>query len=119
MPLRRHRIGRRTLTDVMRPPASAIPIDGSLANELRARLEAAGETELVGAVGELRVVEPCACDDPQCASFYALPRFQTMWLWNRGGRTISLGGGYAIDVVGDRIVAVEVIREPSIGDVES
>lgn len=49
-------------------------------------------------------------DNPCCESFYALPRFQTIWLWNRGGRTIPLGAGLAVDAVGSRIVAVEVVR---------
>ena len=57
-----------------------------------------------------RVVERCTCDNPCCESFNALPRFQTIWLWNRGGRTIPLGAGLAVDAVGSRIVAVEVVR---------
>jgi hypothetical protein len=72
----------------------------------------AGEHELATAVDELCVVEQCACSDPDCESFYALPRFQTIWLWNRGGRTIPLADGLAVDAVGSRIVAVEVVRKP-------
>jgi len=111
MPLGRHRFQEQRTAAIGKAPTSAARIEKSLADELRMRLEAAGERELVAAVDELRVVEPCTCDDARCESFYALPRFQTIWLWNRGGRTIPLGGGLAVDAVGDRIVAVEVVRD--------
>jgi hypothetical protein len=111
MPLGRHLFRNQRTVALDKSPASADRIETSLADELRKRLEAAGERDLVAAVEELRVVERCTCDDPRCESFYALPRFQAIWLWNRGGRTIPLGGGLTADAVGDRIVAVEVVRD--------
>ena len=110
MPLARHR-SRNQRSAAAKAPASAAPVEASLARELRTRLAAAGEKELVEAVDELRIVEHCTCDNPRCESFYALPRFQTIWLWNRGGRTVPLGDGLAVDAVGSRIVAVEVVRD--------
>ncbi len=111
MPLGRHRPGKQRAAAIGKAPGSAERIETSLARELRKRLEAAGERDLVEAVEELRVVERCSCDDPRCESFYTLPRFQTIWLWNRGGRTIPLAAGLAVDAVGNRIVAIEVIRD--------
>src|SRR5437867_1614944 len=110
MPLKRHHLARRrSLGETPSPLVEELA--EPLAAELRTRLEAAGETELVRAVGKIQVLERCECGDPSCASFYTLPRFQTRWLWNRGGRTIPLRRGLAVDAVGDRIVAVEVILD--------
>jgi hypothetical protein len=109
MPLGRHR-HRSQGSQVGKAAAPAARIENSLASELRKRLTAAGEGEPVDVVDELRVVERCRCGNPRCESFYALPRFQTIWLWNRGGQTIPLRAGLAVGAVGSRIVAVEVVR---------
>jgi hypothetical protein len=111
MPLGRHLFRNQRTPAIDKATATAPPIDATLTAELRTQLEAVGEIELIGALADLRVVERCTCDDPRCESFYTLPRFQTIWLWNRGGRTIPLSRGLAIDAVGDRIVAVEIIRD--------
>ena len=111
MPLGRHR-SRSQSGAVGKPPGSAAHVEASLARELRTRLTASGEQELADAVDDLRVVEHCICSTPHCTSFYAIPRFQASWLWNRGGRTITLADGLAVDAVGNRIVAVEVVRKP-------
>jgi hypothetical protein len=60
------------------------------------------------AAAELRVVERCRCDSSDCASFYAVEPFHARWMWVRGGKTLRLEPGLAVDVVGDRIVAIEV-----------
>jgi hypothetical protein len=111
MPLGRHRFrgNRKQSSDAA--PAEAAHLDVALAAELRTRLEALDEPGLAARVPDLRVVNDCPCGDPNCESFYTVPRFQAMWFWNRGGRTIPLGDGLAVDAVGDRIVAVEIVRD--------
>jgi hypothetical protein len=65
-------------------------------------------------VSQLQVVEECGCDRAGCASFYTVEGFHARWLWGRGGRTLTLGPGLAVDVVGNRILAVEVINLPDL-----
>jgi hypothetical protein len=83
------------------------------ASELARALAAAGHSELARAVPGLLVVEPCTCNQPDCASFYTVPRFQASWLWGHRGKTIHLtseGGLIGVDVVYERILAIEVAR---------
>jgi hypothetical protein len=86
--------------------------DPVLARELPMGLALAGEDVLARVVEELLIVEPCRCDDEECASFYPVERFQAAWYWGRDGRTVSLRPGLAVDAAGDRIVAVEVVGRP-------
>jgi hypothetical protein len=106
-PLRLFRMQRRQ-TD----PVPLRGVDSQLAEELRTTLLAAGEHELAGAISSLTVAEPCRCDDPSCASFYAVDRFRAGWYWRRRGRTIHLRSGLSIDAVDGRIIAVEVHDRP-------
>ena len=110
MPQPRHRFRRLRLVGHQDPPDPE-PLNPSLAAALRTLLTAAGETHLVSAVDELRMVEPCSCGQPECASFYTISPAETRWLWNKGGRTINLGQGLSVDVVDGLIVAVEVMRQ--------
>jgi hypothetical protein len=111
MPLARHPFHDNRKQSIDVAPAAAAQLEAALAVELRTRLEAVGEPGLAAHVAELRVVNHCPCGDPNCESFYTVPRFQAMWFWNRGGRTIPLGDGLAVDAVGDRIVAIEIVRD--------
>jgi hypothetical protein len=87
-------------------------VDPVLARELWVGLAMAGEDALASVVEELTIVEPCGCDDEECASFYPVERFQAAWYWGRNGRTVRLRAGLAVDVAGGRIVAVEVVDRP-------
>ena len=104
-----HRLGRRRKPRAG-DPTSPEPVDPALASILRSRLAAMGADHLLGAVDSLRVVARCSCGDPSCASFYAISPTEARWLWGKGGRTIQLGEGLAIDVVNGLIVAVELVR---------
>jgi hypothetical protein len=86
------------------------PINPELANELRDRLIGMGHAQLASTVKQLRVVEPCGCDKPGCESFYTIPARRVSRSWGKGGETIELAPGLAVDVVGGEIVAVEVVR---------
>ena len=85
-------------------------INAELASELRDRLIGMGHTQLASTVKRLRVVERCVCDKPGCESFYTAPPRRVGRAWGKGGETIELAPGLAVDVVGDEIVAVEVVR---------
>lgn len=89
-------------------PPDPEPLNPSLA---AAMLTAARETHLVSAVNELKMVEPCSCGQPQCASFYTISPAEARWLGNNGARTINLGQGLSVDVLDGLIVAVEAIRQ--------
>ena len=113
MPLRRHRF------DPLHQTAAAeqtllSEIDPELARDLGRALAAAGEEVLAGAVASLPVVEACHCDDPTCASFYAVDPFRAAWLWRHHGRTIELAPGLSVDAAGARIVCVEVHDRPTL-----
>jgi hypothetical protein len=113
MPLRRHGF------DPRRRPAATVgtllrELDPELARDLSDELDAAGERVLAGAVASLRVVEACHCDDPTCASFYAVDPFRAAWFWRHRGRTIVLAPGLSVDAAGDRIVCVEVHDRPTL-----
>src|SRR5215831_2039691 len=88
-------------------------LDPELARDLTGTLDAAGEELLAAAVASLRVVEACHCDDPACASFYAVDPFRAAWFWSHDGRSIELAPGLSVDAAGDRIVCVEVHDRPT------
>jgi hypothetical protein len=113
LPLRRHGFDR------LRRPAAAeatlvSEIDPELARDLAGALAAAGEGVLAGAVASLHVIEACHCDDPTCASFYAVDPFRAAWLWRQRGRTIVLAPGLSVDAAGGRIICVEVHHRPTL-----
>jgi hypothetical protein len=91
-------------------------LDPELARDLGGALAAAGEELLAGTVASLRVVDACHCDDPTCASFYAVDPVRAGWLWRQHGRTIVLAPGLSVDAAGDRIICVEVHNRRSLKD---
>lgn len=120
MPLSRHTFsGRGRALGRNRSPIAAPyleDVDPELSEELQQLLAAQGHAALAHAALDLRLIEPCQCNDPTCASFYTLSRFQAAWLWNRGGQTLTLRTEptLSVDVIGDRIVAVEVLQRPKL-----
>jgi len=109
-------LGRHGFHPLRRPAATEATlfseIDPELARDLGGALAAAGEKALAGAVACLRVVEACHCDDPTCASFYAVDPFRAAWFWSHQGRTIVVAPGLSVDAACDRIVCVEVHDRP-------
>ena len=47
---------------------------------------------------------------PGCKSFYTVPAHQVPSLWGRGGTTIDLAPGFAVDVADGEILAVEILH---------
>jgi len=87
-------------------------LDPELARDLGGALAASGEELLAGRVAQLRVVDACHCDDPTCASFYAVDPVRAAWLWRQQGKTIVLAPWLSVDAAGDRIICVEVYNRP-------
>ena len=88
-----------------------------LAQELRNLLLAQGETSLAQQVDALAVVDRCRCTDDFCAMFYTAPRPERSW--GPGHRNVALvpeQGDLILDVLDDRIVAVEVLFRNEIRD---
>lgn len=103
-----HRFRRlRLVDDSVR---SAEPIGSTLAAVLRRRLLEEGYEHLEPSIGGLSVVDRCDCGKRGCQSFYTVSERQARRLWRKDGRTIPLGAGLSIDVVGGLIIAVEVVE---------
>jgi hypothetical protein len=86
-----------------------------LAAELSALLLAEDEPELSAQVDSLRLVDRCRCGDEFCAMFYTSPRPDGAW--GLGHRNVPLNpekGDLILDVVDNRIVAVEVLYRPDL-----
>jgi hypothetical protein len=88
-----------------------------LAAELREALVAMGQLGLATQVESLVLFERCRCGDDYCAMFYTAE--PPVGAWGSGFRNVPVetrSGGLVLDVVHDRIVAVEVLFRPDIRD---
>jgi hypothetical protein len=97
-----------------RVPLSAL---GSFLNELEALVRDAGETELAGQISDLFIVDRCRCGDSFCSTFYVVPK--PRGAYGPGHRNVALTpqqGMVILDVVDDRIAAVEVLYRDEVRD---
>jgi hypothetical protein len=82
-----------------------------LAGQLREALLAGGEPDLASTMAALEVVDPCGCGDVFCQIFYTAPKPDGAY--GPGHRNVALVAPWAgmliLDVVGDKIVFVEVL----------
>src|SRR5690348_16798995 len=86
-----------------------------LVTELQTLLVEADECELAAQVEELTLVDRCHCGDDFCGTFYAVPRPDGAW--GAGLRTVALhplAGMINVDIVDDKIAAVEVLYRDEI-----
>jgi hypothetical protein len=86
----------------------------AFAQELE-RLLAADEPGLAGQVPQLRIVDRCRCGDGFCATFYVQPKPEGAY--GPGHRNVTLEpetGMLILDVVNERIAAVEVLYRDEI-----
>ncbi|MDD5544601.1 MAG: hypothetical protein PHX83_15650 [Acidobacteriia bacterium] len=86
-----------------------------LASELGELLQRSGENELAKTVDGLMVVDRCRCGDDFCATMYTVPR--PKGAWGEGHRNVALDpqrGFLILDVLNERIVAIEVLYRDEI-----
>ncbi len=85
-------------------------VEPQLVATLKRLLSEAGETLLAGQVGELSIVE--RHDGKYGCDYYMVPRPDEPW--GPGHRTLGLSpGALHVDVLGEKIVCVEVLWGPS------
>lgn len=83
--------------------------------ELVTLVEASSRPELAEQIPTLEVVDRCRCGDRNCAHFYTAPR--PAGAYPEGHANVLLGarrGLIVLDVVGTRVVAVEVLDRPDV-----
>jgi hypothetical protein len=86
-----------------------------LASELQQLLEERGESKLAEQVPGLVLVERCRCADDFCGTFYVLPK--PVGTYGPNHRNVALEprvGMLILDVLADRIAAVEVLYRDEI-----
>jgi hypothetical protein len=91
-------------------PKQLVDMFPDLSSELQRLLSLEGESDLAAQVAGLTVVERCRCGDDFCGKFYALPK--PRGAYGPSHRSVALEpneGMMIVDVVGDRIAAVEVL----------
>jgi hypothetical protein len=87
------------------------------ADELRNLLIDQGERELAAQVSTLRIVGRCRCGDDFCGTFYVRPK--PKGAYGPDHRCVPLEpkqGDLVLDVVGEKIAAVEVLYRDEIRD---
>jgi hypothetical protein len=87
----------------------------ALARELQELLAAQSENQLAAQVPGLAVVERCRCGDDFCGMFYVLPK--PGGAYGPGHRNVALTpkeGMLILDVVADKIAAIEVLYRDEI-----
>ena len=86
-----------------------------LSSELRQLLLDQGESELAAQVPELTVIERCRCGDGFCGMFYVLPKPRGAYgPEHRNVALTPMNGMLILDVVADKIAAVEVLYRDEI-----
>jgi hypothetical protein len=96
-------------------PKLLIELFPEFAAELEQLLVEQGESELARQVSTLPLIERCRCEDDFCGKFYASPKPKDAYVPSH--RNVSLEpkqGILIIDVVAERIAAVEVLYRDAI-----
>jgi len=101
----------------MMPNASKMLVElfPDLAAELEHLLSQLGVSDLAQQVSKLPVIDRCRCGDDFCGMFYVLPKPKGSY--GPGHRNVSLEpkqGMLILDVVAERIAAVEVLYRDGI-----
>jgi hypothetical protein len=96
-------------------PKLLVELFPELAAELEQLLLQRGESELARQVSKLPVIDRCRCGDDFCGKFYVLRKPKRAY--GPGHRNVSLEpkrGMLILDVVAERIAAVEVLYRDAI-----
>jgi hypothetical protein len=84
-----------------------------VAHRIARTLRTRGEFELAATVPQLNVVDRCRCGDDFCAMVYTAP--PPRHAWGPGHRNLQVEatqGMVILDIVDDRITAVEILYQP-------
>jgi hypothetical protein len=87
----------------------------AFAEELKAMMRTAQRDDLAAQVPSLMVVARCTCGDLDCAHFYTEP--PPLSSYGPGHYNVQLSaatGLVVLDVVSDRVVAIEVLDRPDV-----
>jgi hypothetical protein len=96
-------------------PKLLVELLPEFAAELEQLLIEQGEADLARQVSTLPVTDRCRCGDDFCGMFYVL--LKPKGAWGSGHRNVSLNpkeGMLILDVVGERIAAVEVLYRDAV-----
>lgn len=100
--------------DRSEPPSLRQVLPG-LSQELRDLLLKTGEPDLADQVPGLRIVDRCRCGDDFCGTFYVRPKPEGAYGPDHRNVTLTPQEGMLIlDVVGEKIAAVEVLYRDDI-----
>jgi hypothetical protein len=109
---RNRRLAEEAVAQIGPPLVESLP---ELAQELERLLLAGNEPALAAQIPELRIVDRCRCGDGFCATFYVQPKPEAAY--GPGHRNVMLEpetGMLILDVVNERIAAVEVLHRDEI-----
>lgn len=82
------------------------------ARELSEELAAMGYHDLAAAISDVEIVERCACTEPGCVTFYAVPKANAP-CWPECERVIAPAKGVTcIHYQGCRILWIEALGRP-------
>lgn len=98
-------------------PPLLVEVLPAFADEIRSLLVEQGEHELAAQVSTLRVVGRCRCGDEFCGTFYVRPKPKGSY--GPDHRCVPLEskeGDLVLDVVREKIAAVEVLFRDEIRD---
>src|SRR5262245_25067776 len=96
-------------------PSKVVELFPAFADELQRLVERSARPDLAEQVRDLPVVGRCQCGDDNCAHFYTAP--PPAGAYGVGHSNVLLAaeqGLVVIDVMGNRIVAVEVLDRPDV-----
>jgi len=96
-------------------PKLLVELFPELTAELEHLLSQQGESELARQVSKLPIIDRCRCGDDFCGMFYVLSK--PKGAYGPGHRNVSLEpkqGMLILDVVAERIAAVEVLYRDAI-----
>lgn len=83
--------------------------------ELQTLTRASGRPDLAEQIPSLPIVARCTCGQDDCAHFYTAPRPSGAYPAGHSTLTLpALQGLIVLDIVDDRIVAVEILDRPDV-----
>ena len=119
VPMLLHFFAKRLLFVGRNNTPTAVPLAslGAFSSELERPIRDAGETVLAEQIANLAIVDRCRCGDSFCSTFYVMPK--PPGAYGPGHRNVALDpqqGMVILDVVNEKIAAVEVLYRDDVRD---